>query len=120
MSRLRKVADAVGMDAADVVITSGEWSAGLTSMRRIMHAKADARVVLGGRVDGYKGTMPGIAEECLMSLKSGQPAFLLGGFGGCARDISETLGLVDCWASSLTGLAVPPAVQTICSKQSTE
>ncbi len=51
MSRLRKMADAVGMDAADVVITSGEWSAGLTFMRRIMHAKADARVVLGGRVD---------------------------------------------------------------------
>ena len=73
-----------------------EWSAGLTSMRRIMHANADARIVLGGRVNGYKGVMPGIAEECLMSLESGQPLFLLGGFGGCSRDIARILGLIKC------------------------
>ena len=77
-----------------------EWSAGLTSMRRIMREETDARIVLGGRVEGYKGCMPGIAEEALMSFECGQPVFLIGGFGGCTRDIAETLGLVDAWAGS--------------------
>ena len=77
-----------------------EWSAGLTSMRRVMREETDARIVLGGRVEGYKGDMPGIAEEALLSFESGQPVFLIGGFGGCTRDIAETLGLVDAWAGS--------------------
>lgn len=74
--------------------TDEEWATGLTAMRRVMHEAVQARVVLGGRVTGYKGDMPGIAEEALLSLKEGQPLFLLGGFGGCTRDIAETLGLV--------------------------
>ena len=44
--------------------------------------------------------MPGIAEEALLSLQKDQPLFLLGGFGGCTRDIAETLGLVERWAGS--------------------
>ena len=75
-----------------------EWTEGLTRMREVMRAETDARVVLGGRVEGYKGRMPGIAEEALLSLQSGQAVFLVGGFGGCTRDIAETLGLVDPWA----------------------
>ena len=78
--------------------TDEEWASGLTAMRRVMHRATQARVVLGGRVTGYKGDMPGIAEEALLSLKEGQPLFLLGGFGGCTRDIAETLGLVECRA----------------------
>ena len=77
-----------------------EWATGLTGMRQTMRSHSDARVVLGGRVEGYKGRMPGIAEEALLSLESQQPVFLAGGFGGCARDIAETLGLVDTWAGS--------------------
>ncbi len=77
-----------------------EWSNGLTVMRQTMRDETDARIVLGGRVEGYRGCMPGIAEEALLSLQSGQAVFLLGGFGGCARDIAETLMLVDPWAGS--------------------
>ncbi len=80
--------------------TDEEWAAGLTAMRRVMRRATQARVVLGGRVTDYKGDMPGIAEEALLSLKEGQPLFLLGGFGGCTRDIAETLGLVERRASS--------------------
>ena len=75
--------------------TEAEWSKGLTAMRRHMLAKTDARIVLGGRIDNYKGAMPGIAEEALLSLKDGQPLFVIGGFGGCARDIAESLRLVE-------------------------
>ncbi len=69
-------------------------------MRTVMLADTRARIVLGGRVEGYKGAMPGIAEETHLSLDAGQPVFVLGGFGGCARDIAETLGLVERWAGS--------------------
>ena len=80
--------------------TDNEWSTGLTSMRQVMRGETDARIVLGGRVEGYRGNMPGIAEEALLSFESGQPVFLVGGFGGCTRDIAETIGLVDAWAGS--------------------
>ena len=80
--------------------TNDEWPAGLTSMRQAMRGETDARIVLGGRVEGYRGAMPGIAEEALLSFESGQPLFLVGGFGGCTRDIAETLGLVDAWTGS--------------------
>jgi len=74
--------------------TDAEWSQGLTAMRKRMLNEIDARIVLGGRVEGYKGIMPGIAEEALLSLEQQQPLFLMGGFGGCAKDIAETLGFV--------------------------
>lgn len=77
-----------------------EWSMGLTAMRKTMQGETDARIVLGGRVEGYRGRMPGVAEEALFSLDVGQPLFLIGGFGGCTRDIAETVGLVDSWVGS--------------------
>ena len=77
-----------------------EWTKGLTAMRTVIRNDIQARVVLGGRVEGYKGTMPGIAEETCLSLEAGQPVFVLGGFGGCARDIAETVGLAERWAGS--------------------
>ena len=78
----------------------GEWAKGLTAMRTVMCSNIQARIVLGGKVDGYKGAMPGIAEETCLSLEAGQPVFILGGFGGCARDIAETIGLAERWAGS--------------------
>ena len=77
-----------------------EWSEGLTAMRSAMRRETEARIVLGGRVDGYKGRMPGIAEETLLSLNARQPIFLVGGFGGCTRDIAESIGLVERWSGS--------------------
>jgi SLOG cluster2/Elongation factor G, domain IV/Elongation factor G C-terminus/Elongation Factor G, domain III len=74
--------------------TDAEWSDGLTAMRNFITRTANARVSLGGKVDGFKGLMPGIAEEALAALNVGQPLFLFGGFGGCARDIAEELALV--------------------------
>ena len=77
-----------------------EWTRGLTAMRTVMLADICARIVLGGRVEGFKGAMPGIAEETYLSLDAGQPVFLLGGFGGCALDIAESLGLSEPWEGS--------------------
>ena len=80
-----------------------EWLSGLTAMREFQRSCTDARVLLGGQVANYKGRMPGVAEEALVSLRARQPVFLIGGFGGCARDVAETLGLVERWAGSRTG-----------------
>ena len=77
-----------------------EWRSGLTAMREFQRSSTDARVLLGGQVANYKGRMPGVAEEALLSLRSSQSLFLIGGFGGCTRDVAETLGLVEPWAGS--------------------
>lgn len=74
--------------------SDAQWSTGLTSMRRAMLQNTYARIVVGGRVDHYRGAMPGIAEEALLSLQAQRPLFLIGGFGGCARDIASTIGLL--------------------------
>jgi hypothetical protein len=74
--------------------SDAQWAEGLTSMRKVMLAESQARIVLGGRTENYKGVMPGVAEEALLSLQARQALFLVGGFGGCTRDIAESLGLV--------------------------
>lgn len=74
--------------------TNEDWSVSLTSLRRVLTEVSDVRIVLGGRVSDFKGRMPGIAEEALCSIAAGQPLFVLGGFGGCARDIAQELTLV--------------------------
>jgi hypothetical protein len=81
-------------DAARPTVTDADWADALTAMRGVLTRASDARIVLGGRIEGYKGRMPGIAEEALTALEAGQPLFLLGGFGGCARDIAVALKLV--------------------------
>lgn len=71
--------------------TPDEWRDGLTAMRSFVVSKSDARIVLGGRIDKYRGIYPGIAEEVLISLRSKQPIYLFGGFGGCAGDVAKSL-----------------------------
>ena len=73
-----------------------DWYKGLTSMRRAMLHDTQARIIIGGRVEGYKGAMPGVAEEAILSLRANQPLYIMGGFGGCARDIAETIKIAPC------------------------
>jgi hypothetical protein len=78
------------------------WCRGMTAMRTyqadVARSQVAARIVLGGTFeqttkaneDGtladkwYLGRMPGVLEEILLSLKLGQPVFLIGAFGGIA------------------------------------
>ncbi|NKM24325.1 hypothetical protein [Rhizobium laguerreae] len=75
--------------------TEPEWALGLSSMRHKMLAETHARIILGGRVDKFMGDMPGIAEEALYSLQAKQPLYVMGGFGGCARDVAEEIGVLE-------------------------
>ena len=60
------------------------YALSLLKMRRQMEAETDARVILGGRLSGFSGFMPGVIEEFIQSAMAGHPIYLLGGFGGAA------------------------------------
>ena len=60
------------------------WAESLKAMRQEMESKIDARIILGGRVAGFKGYMPGLYEEAINAANSKHPIYLLGGFGGAA------------------------------------
>lgn len=75
--------------------------AAYTAARKAVTNAADARVALGGKMgleaqksDQYEGDMPGIAEEALMALDAGLPMVALGAYGGAARDVAISLGLL--------------------------
>jgi hypothetical protein len=67
------------------------WSRSLTAMRSEMNDEMAARVLLGGQVSGFKGKYPGLLEEALLALRAKKPLYLVGGFGGCARSVVDTL-----------------------------
>jgi hypothetical protein len=48
-----------------------------------------ARIVLGGRIDGFTGFLPGIFEESLVTLERYVPLYILGGFGGAAELLTK-------------------------------
>ena len=67
------------------------WFRCLTVMREQMASNIDARVVLGGKIRGYAGGIPGLLEEVLMAVRCSQPVFLIGGMGGCTRAIIDAV-----------------------------
>ncbi|MFA6147971.1 MAG: hypothetical protein WC899_07170 [bacterium] len=67
------------------------WARCLTAMREEMNHHIDARVLLGGKVSGFRGKYPGIAEEGYLALRDGFPLYPAGGFGGCAKAVTGAL-----------------------------
>ncbi|EEY96432.1 hypothetical protein HMPREF0016_01123 [Acinetobacter johnsonii SH046] len=63
------------------------WSRSLTFMREQSISNSDIRVFAGGRPKGYKGKMPGVLEELLISIEYNKPIYLVGGLGGIIKDI---------------------------------
>jgi hypothetical protein len=73
-------------------------------MRALITGLADAHLVFGGRDSGSLGRFPGIAEEVMLSLGSGKPLYVCGGFGGAAHAVGQLLGLGESWAVTPTCL----------------
>jgi hypothetical protein len=85
------------------------WCRGMTEMRKFQanreKSNVIARIILGGTFeknikvseDGkvkdswYSSRMPGVLEEILLSIQSGQPVFLIGAFGGAAKFVIDLL-----------------------------
>ncbi|UHJ56977.1 hypothetical protein LT337_09085 [Mycolicibacterium fortuitum] len=91
-------ATGVARDVADISAASfarGEVdsSKALTAMRKVTSDVSDARVVLGGKVVGFAGAFPGVAEEAALTATLGKPLFIAGGFGEQPplSDVSPTL-----------------------------
>ena len=63
----------------------------LSKMREIMDNEINARIIIGGKIEGYKGKYPGVLEETYIALKNNKPVFLLGAFGGVAKSIIHCL-----------------------------
>ncbi|HUA12813.1 MAG TPA: hypothetical protein VMA83_12525 [Solirubrobacteraceae bacterium] len=65
----------------------------LTALREYMTTKSHARLLVGGKCAGYDGRYPGVVEEAMISIETGRPLFLAGGFGGATLEVARVLGL---------------------------
>jgi len=77
----------------------------LTRMRRMLaggftckipgdgsrRVKPDAFILIGGKLEGFSGRMPGIMEEFLRAAQEGSAIYLIGGVGGAAGEIANAL-----------------------------
>lgn len=63
------------------------WASGLTAMRQRITASSQTRLVIGGKLTGFAGLLPGVVEEAWLSLTRKQPLC----FGGAARAVSDRL-----------------------------
>ena len=68
---------------------------GMAVLRDTIRLRSLARLAIGGAPARPELPMPTVAEDALASLQHGQPLYVLGGFGGCARDIATALRLTD-------------------------
>lgn len=66
-------------------------SLALSAMRREMTGAISSRLVLGGRVSGQSGLVPGVVEEAVLAIRAGKPLYVAGGFGGCGRVVVAAL-----------------------------
>ena len=70
-----------------------------SSMRRYLAANTDARVLIGGKLSGFAGAMPGIVEEAIVAVQARHPLYVSAGFGGAAALVAQRLHLDDLnWA----------------------
>lgn len=67
------------------------WARGLSAMRSRITECSQARLVIGGKMQGFSGLVPGVVEETWLSLVQHKPLYVVGGFGGAARAVADLL-----------------------------
>lgn len=83
------------------------WARGLSAMRGRVTEQSQARLVIGGKLAAISGLVPGVVEEAWLSLIYKKPLYLVGGFGGATKAVSDLmLGIerpefTDVWAKNL-------------------
>ncbi len=97
-AEVTEVLDARFVEAPQVELPSDSaaerfaWARGLAAMRARQTADVSARIVIGGRTGlSYRGRMPGVLEETLLTFRAKRPLYLVGAFGGCARLVLDAL-----------------------------
>ena len=66
-----------------------EPAVALTTARTLVAGVCDSRVIVGGRLSGYAGAMPGVVEEAVITVRDGKPLYVAGGFGGAAAFVGR-------------------------------
>ncbi len=80
-------------------LVDDESTRAYSAMRSYMGAVTDARVLVGGKLTGFKGSAPGIIEEAIVTIERRQPLYVSAGFGGAAALVARCLGIDDLsWA----------------------
>ena len=67
------------------------WGKCLTKMRKEMESVVNARILVGGKSWGFKGSMPGLLEEFTISYELKHPIYLVGGFGGVISHLCKVI-----------------------------
>lgn len=67
------------------------WAESLSLMRREMINEEHARICLGGKWIQFRGKMPGLLEEFFIASERKKPIYLIGGYGGVCKDITDAL-----------------------------
>ena len=65
----------------------------MAALRNTIGHHTLARIAIGGATTPINGPMPTLAQDALASLQDEQPLYVLGGFGGCAKNIATALQL---------------------------
>ena len=63
----------------------------LSAMRAQLVARTSARVILGGAPHTFRGIIPGIIEEALLTIRKERPLYIMGGFGGAAGLVAKAI-----------------------------
>ena len=79
----------------------------LTSLRDYMTEHTNGRILLGGKLRDFQGSLPGLAEEALLMLEHGKSLYLAGGFGGVTSHIASALGVSTVTAPEYPNSAPP-------------
>lgn len=89
-------------------------AAAYSGLRRHMAENIDGRILVGGKLRGFLGEMPGVVQETILAVERGQPVYLAGGFGGAAAAAARRLGAgtFDWLPPGLPEGEDDPAVQT--------
>lgn len=65
--------------------------AAYSGLRRNMATDIDGRILVGGKLRGYLGVIPGVIEEAILAMERSHPIYCAGGFGGAAAAVARRL-----------------------------
>ena len=82
----KKIDDSIRAKYIDI-IEFKEANDDLSKMREYMSSIENARIIIGGKLQGYQGKYPGVLEEAYYTLKAKKPLYIIGAFGGVAKEI---------------------------------
>nr|WP_240959844.1 hypothetical protein [Rhodococcus sp. HNM0563] len=84
LTRIDRAGNPIPLRNIEQIPDTADDSAAFTAMRTYVAEHTDARIVVGGKLQGYAGQEPGTIEEARLSVVAGAELFVAGGYGGAA------------------------------------